>query len=62
MAETTLGVSKEFRKEVRKYDGRNDEERLRNWAKNQSDEETGRSDEEIKKLAEERFFELQRSI
>jgi hypothetical protein len=29
---TTLGITKEFKKEIDEYPGRNDEQRLKHWA------------------------------
>jgi len=63
MSRSALWVSEELQEEVRKEEGLNDIERLKNWAENYSSEEEqkGFTESEIKDLAEERFIELQRS-
>ena len=63
MSRSALWVDEELQEEVRKEDGDNDIERLKNWAENYSSEkeQKGYTESEIKDLAEERFIELQRS-
>ena len=61
---TSLSLNDEdLAEEIRDTEGSNNAERLRNWADSfEKEEETRglRSDSEIKDLAEERFYELQR--
>jgi hypothetical protein len=51
MERTTFTISKEFAEKIKTYEGRNDEERLKNWA-NASRPDEVFSEDEQKKIME----------
>ena len=62
---TSLSLqNEELAEEIRETEGKNNAERLKNWAENYSGDDSSEewTESEIKDLAEEKFWELQRSM
>lgn len=55
MERTTFTISKEFAEEIKSYDGKNDEERLKKWAGVSSPDLT---EERVREIAREEFEEM----
>lgn len=64
---TTLSLSRELAQEIRGFEGRNTDEKLRNWADSfSSEEEDFLSEEECRRIAREeaenKIYELKREF